>query len=124
MWPADLKTIYNNVHDLNPVHGFRPNSRPYIFQEVIDYGTEAISKHEYTDLAPVTEFRHGSELSNVFKGNNMLKWLYNWGVKWNLVESPVALVFIDNHDTQRENNNILTYKTSKQYKVRNFSGIS
>lgn len=117
MWPNDLKVIYDGVRDVKPEHGFPPNTRPYIFQEVIDYGTEAISKHEYTSLAAVTEFQHGKELSNAFKGHNLLKWLINWGVQWNMIESKDALVFIDNHDTQRGDADILTYKTSRLYKV-------
>ncbi|XP_032674906.1 alpha-amylase-like [Odontomachus brunneus] len=117
MWPNDLKAIYDNLQDVNPTHGFRPNTRPYIYQEVIDYGNEAISKHEYTSLGAVTEFQYGRELSNAFKGYNMLKWLINWGVEWNLLESKDALVFIDNHDTQRNDHDILTYKTSRLYKM-------
>lgn len=123
MWPNDLKAIYNSLRDVNPAHGFRPNTRPYIFQEVIDYGHETISKHEYTGLAAVTEFQYGRELSNAFKGNNMLKWLVNWGVEWNLLKSKDALVFIDNHDTQRNSDDVLTYKTSRLYKARNSLGI-
>ncbi|XP_011141982.2 alpha-amylase A [Harpegnathos saltator] len=117
MWPDDLREIYRKLQNVERKHGFRANSRPYIFQEVIDYGNEAISKYEYTPLAAVTEFRHGSELSNAFRGNNMLKWLVSWGVEWNLMKSEDALVFIDNHDTQRNNADVLNYKTSRQYKM-------
>lgn len=122
MWPDDLKAIYANLRDLNQKHGFRPNTRPYIYQEVIDYGNEAVSKHEYTGLAAVTEFRYGYELSNALKGNNMLKWFVNWGVEWNLIKSTDAVVFIDNHDTQR-GDETLNYKSSRLYKVRNSPGI-
>ncbi|XP_072766716.1 alpha-amylase 1 [Anoplolepis gracilipes] len=117
MWPNDLKTIYSRLKNLNPAHHFDVNARPYIFQEVIDYGGEAISKYEYNSFGAVTEFRNGMEISNAFRGNNLLKWFVSWGEPWGLLPSQDALVFIDNHDTQRSNPNILTYKSSKLYKM-------
>lgn len=48
MWPTDLKNIYGNLRNLSPEHGFKPNTRPYIVQEVIDMGSEAIKREEYT----------------------------------------------------------------------------
>ena len=118
MWPSDLNVIYSRIKNLNPKHGFPANARPYIYQEVIDYGNEAISKHEYNQLAAVIEFKYAAEISNAFRGNNNLKWFVNWGEKWGLLPSRDALVFVDNHDTQRDNPQILTYKSSKMYKVR------
>lgn len=118
MWPADLNAIYSRLRNLNEHHGFPSNSQAFIFQEVIDYnGHEAVSKYQYDDIGAVTEFKHGQELSNSFRGNNMLKWFSNWGEKWGLLPSRAALVFIDNHDTQRSNNAPLTYKAGKLYKV-------
>jgi len=117
MWPNDLKVIYSRLKNLNTKHHFAANSRPYVVQEVIDYGGEAISKREYNVLGAVTEFRYGMELSNALYGNNPLRWFVNWGEAWNLLPSKDALVFIDNHDTQRGHPGILTYKSSKLYKV-------
>ncbi|KAF3428680.1 hypothetical protein E2986_14110 [Frieseomelitta varia] len=117
MWPSDLNNIYSRIKDLNTKHGFPANARPYIYQEVIDYGNEAISKREYNQLAAVIEFKYAAEISNAFRGNNNLKWLVNWGEKWGLLSSQDSLVFVDNHDTQRDNPNVLTYKLSKMYKM-------
>lgn len=120
MWPGDLRIIYERLHNLNPGHGFPAGARPYIYQEVIDLGNEAISRDEYTPLAPVTEFKFGIELSRAFLGANQLRWLVNWGPQWNLLASDVALVFIDNHDNQRGHGaagDILTYKRARQYKA-------
>ncbi|XP_045498533.1 alpha-amylase 1-like isoform X1 [Colias croceus] len=119
MWPGDLRVIYDRLHNLNPSHGFPQGARPYIFQEVIDLGGEAISRNEYTPLAAVTEFRFGMELSRAFRGHNQLRWLSNWGPSWSLLASNDALAFIDNHDNQRGHGaggDILTHKTPKQYK--------
>lgn len=77
MWPADLGVIYSRLKNLNTDHGFELNSRPFIYQEVIDLGGEAISKHEYTALGVVTEFGHSAEIGRVFRGKDQLKYLRN-----------------------------------------------
>ncbi|XP_011263078.2 alpha-amylase 1 isoform X2 [Camponotus floridanus] len=117
MWPNDLKIIFSRLHNLNTKQGFHKDARAFIFQEVSDNGNEAVSKYEYVGFGTVTEFRYGSEISNAFRGNNLLKWFVNWGEAWGLLPSQDALVFIDNHDTQRSDSNILTYKSSKLYKM-------
>lgn len=119
MWPSDLRVIYDRLHNLNTNHGFPAGARPYIYQEVIDLGNEAVSRNEYTPLAAVTEFRFGMELSRAFQRGNALRWLYNWGPQWGLLASSVSLVFIDNHDNQRGHGaggDILTYKSARAYK--------
>ncbi|KAL5288355.1 Amy-d.2 family protein [Megaselia abdita] len=121
MWPADLDVIYKRIKNLNTQHGFAPNSRPFIVQEVIDLGGEGISKYEYSDLGAITEFRFSAEIGKAFRGNNDLKYLRNWGEEWGFLESHKALVFVDNHDNQRSHggggNDILTYKQDKNYKM-------
>ncbi|XP_049873298.1 alpha-amylase 1-like [Pectinophora gossypiella] len=119
MWPGDLKIIYDRLSNLNTDHGFSSGARPYIYQEVIDLGGEAISRDEYTSLAAVTEFKYGMELSGAFSGRNQLRWLVNWGPQWGLLAHEVSLTFIDNHDNQRGHGAggaILTYKEAKKYK--------
>lgn len=44
MWPEDLKAIYGELNNLNEEFGFTANSRPYIYQEVIDLGGEPVKK--------------------------------------------------------------------------------
>ncbi|XP_055587960.1 alpha-amylase 1-like [Uranotaenia lowii] len=121
MWPQDLKVIYSRVKNLNRSHGFRAGARPFITQEVIDLGGEAVSKNEYTELGTVTEFRFSAEIGKAFRGRNQLKWLRNWGPEWGFLPSSLALVFVDNHDNQRGHGaggaDILTYKDPKSYKM-------
>ncbi|XP_054088895.1 alpha-amylase 2-like [Zeugodacus cucurbitae] len=123
MWPSDLKNIYNRLNNLNTEHGFAGGSRPFIYQEVIDLGGEAISKYEYTDLGVVTEFRHSAAIGRSFRGHDQLRWLTNWGPEWGFLSSTSAFVFVDNHDNQRGHGagggDILTYKNGKQYKMAN-----
>lgn len=112
-WPNDLEIIYNRLSFLNPAGGFEPNLSPFIYQEVVDSGHEAVSKREYI-FASVTEFRYASEISRSFSGDDDLKWLNGFGEKWDLLPSQFALVFVDNHDTQRSGG-VLTYKWRKNY---------
>jgi len=117
MWPNDLKIIFSRLKNLNTKHHFNKDARAFIFQEVVDHGDDAINKSEYIDFGTVTEFQYGTEISNALRGNNLLKWFVNWGEAWGLLSSQDALVFIDNHDTQRDDPNILTYKSPKLYKA-------
>lgn len=119
MWPGDLRVIYDRLHNLNTNHGFPADARPYIYQEVIDLGSEAVSRDEYTALAAVTEFRFGIEISNAFSGGNLLRWFINWGPSWGLLAHEDTLTFVENHDNQRGHGAggaILTYKNGKSYR--------
>lgn len=121
MWPEDLRVIYGRVKDLSREHGFAAGARAFIYQEVIDMGSEAIQKYEYVDLGVVTEFRYSAEIGRLFHGRNELKYLQNFGEQWGFLPSHLALVFIDNHDNQRGHGpgggDVLIYKNAKQYKM-------
>lgn len=113
-WPNDLQIIYNRINYLNTSFGFPEKSSPFIYQEVIDNGDSAISKFEYI-FAAVTEFRYSNELSKSFSGLDDLKWLSGFGEAWDLLPPQYGVVFICNHDSQRSNDGILTYKNRKHY---------
>ncbi|XP_012282128.1 alpha-amylase A-like [Orussus abietinus] len=120
MWPQDLQVIYGRIRNLSQDHGFPADSRPYIYQEVIDLGNEAVKKSEYY-FATVIDFLYGMILGEMFHGKEPLRNLENWGPDRSLVPSDSALVMIDNHDNQRGHgaggSDILTYKVPKQYKM-------
>lgn len=40
---------------------------------------EAVTKEEYYDLGYITEFRYGSEIGRAIRGNNPLKWYFDFG---------------------------------------------
>lgn len=121
MWPSDMGEIFKRLHNLPTAHGFAANSRPFIYQEVIDMSdSEPIRGEQYFDLGRVTEFRFGSKLGYAFRGNDQLRWLSNWGPAWGLYPEGMALVFIDNHDNQRGHGgggNVITFRMSRQYKM-------
>lgn len=81
-------------------------------------GGDAVSREEYTGFGAVLEFRYGHLLSKVFNKKDKMRYLDSWGPKWSLINSGYdAVTFIDNHDTQRYESGILTYKNPKPYKM-------
>ncbi|EDL81994.1 rCG28977 [Rattus norvegicus] len=46
MWPGDIKAVLDKLHNLN-TKWFSQGSKPFIFQEVIDNGGEAVKGSEY-----------------------------------------------------------------------------
>nr|AAB60935.1 amylase [Aedes aegypti] len=122
MRPEDLKSIYDRLKPVNAMFLFPPGARPFIFQEVIDLGTEGVSAKEYTNLGVVTEFNWCIVVGGVFRGTtnaDALELLTKNGSAGVLLPSSQALVFVDNHDNQRGHgaggDSILTYKTKPQY---------
>jgi alpha-amylase len=101
---ADISAI------VDPVPG-----DPYIYSEVIEGGTGEPAPEEYTGIGDVTEFRYGDTVSSAFSGGNLSS-LQNLPSAMRL-SSGDALVFIDNHDTQRNGRNVLTYKNGSTYQL-------
>jgi len=40
MWPHELQMMMEGMKNLNTDYGFAPNSKPFVYQEVIDYGKQ------------------------------------------------------------------------------------
>uniref|UniRef100_A0A8C6GEU9 Alpha-amylase n=1 Tax=Mus spicilegus TaxID=10103 RepID=A0A8C6GEU9_MUSSI len=122
MWPGDIKAILDKLHNLN-TKWFYQGSRPFIFQEVIDLGGEAVSSNEYFGNGRVTEFKYGAKLGKVMRkwDGEKMSYLKNWGEGWGLMPSDRALVFVDNHDNQRGHGaggaSILTFWDARLYKM-------
>ncbi len=97
---------------------------PYIYQEVIDPGDEAIHKSEYYPDGNVIEFEYGRVVGEKFLGirGQTLADLQTLGESWGLMPSEKAIIFIDNHDKQRGHGGggtYLTYKDGKLYDLAN-----
>ena len=90
MPPADVENIVS-----------RFNGSPYVFQEVIRASGEAVQPDMYTYIADVTEFQMERDLAAIFRGNNIASLVdfANWGGR---VDSSDAVVFVANHDDQRQ----------------------
>lgn len=93
-------------------------SKPYIFCEVIEGAGEAVTGDMYTDICDVTEFNYALDVApNIVDGGKM-QYLSDVGESWGLLPSASAVIFADNHDTQR-GNAPLTYKDGADYDMFN-----
>ena len=94
---------------------------PYIFQEVIGAFGEPVSVFEYTRNGDVTEFQFGRTMGAAFKGRSALKNLKNLQSWSGWLRSSDAIVFTDNHDTQRDQPfDVMTFKDDgRRYSLAN-----
>lgn len=86
------------------------------FQEVISGSGEAVTPNMYFSHGLVTEFNYGRQLASNFLTDGKLQYFENFGESWGFIPRQNAVVFIDNHDTQRSDPE-LTYKNGKLYEL-------
>jgi len=96
----------------------RVNKSLYLFQEVIAGDGEAVTPQMYTSLGQVTEFNYARKLAPNFADEGKLKYLSSFGEGWGMLKSSDAVVFFDNHDSQRGGAD-LTYKNGEVYQLGN-----
>lgn len=103
----------------------RVASAPYIYQEVIDPGTEAIKKQDYYSLGDVVEFEYGRRVGAAFLqvGDRTLASLQTLAADPDLTPSQQAVVFIDNHDKQRGHGGGGTYLTYKDSQLHTLAMV-
>ncbi|MEM7796961.1 MAG: alpha-amylase family protein [Cyanobacteria bacterium P01_C01_bin.118] len=105
--PEHIAAILRQLHPLSPK--FHPNGgRPLIYQDI---GPTAVSQaHDYFGNGSISEVRYGRNLGEQVR-HGQLKNLVLFGEAWGLVPSHKAIVFTDNHRTQRSRDrNIVTFK--------------
>lgn len=70
-------------------------------------------------MGRVTEFRASAEIGRAFRGKNKLAFMDSWGPEWKFMNSSRAVVFVENHDSERGQGaggaDVLTYKDKKLY---------
>ncbi|MEV5431059.1 alpha-amylase family protein [Streptomyces sp. NPDC052701] len=103
--------------DLANIKSRLTNPSAYWKQEAIYGAGEAVQPAEYTGNGDVQEFRYAFDLKRVFTNEN-LAYLKNYGEGWGYMNSSVAGVFVDNHDTER-NGSTLSYKDNATYTLAN-----
>ncbi|XP_070602539.1 pancreatic alpha-amylase-like isoform X5 [Erythrolamprus reginae] len=64
--PEDIHFILSKLNNLN-ARWFTKGSRPFIYQEVIGLGGEAVQSSEYFRNGRVTEFKYGMQLGTVLR---------------------------------------------------------
>lgn len=109
MPPADVGAVFGA---LNTVPG--TGEKPYVFQEVI--ADQTTTADEYVGNGDVTEFAYHGKVSDAFK-NGSLAQLISVPDEMPL-PSDQAVVFIDNHDTQRSDPT-LTYEDGAVHDLAN-----
>lgn len=87
---------------------------PYLYQEVIYGAGEPVVPEEYTGNGDVLEFRYGTDLAKIFN-RERLAYLRTFGSP---LPSGKAVVFTDNHDTQR-GGDVLTFRDNARYAMAN-----
>jgi alpha-amylase len=121
--PVELDAILDRVNQTLAGEG-RP--LPYWFAEVIDNGGEAVRREHYYGLAygtggaaDITEFRYrGVGDRFLGSGGQRLVDLKTFSVlAWNLMPSDKAVVFLENHDTQR--NGGVSYREPAAFRLAN-----
>jgi alpha-amylase len=96
----------------------RVNKTLWKFGEVISGAGEAVTPEMYTSIMDVTEFNYPRQLDPNFQAEDKLQYLNTFGHSWGLMSGDKAVVFIDNHDTQRSGAP-LTYKDGALYALIN-----
>jgi alpha-amylase len=119
MWPADLKAILDSVDDLR-ADIFGENQRPFVVNEVIDRGKEAVSFSDYSEVGRYTNFNFGADVTSAMWRKFDVADLVNMGPGYHYGNSDdiKVLNFIDNHDNQRDAEPyVMTYKDGIKYKM-------
>ena len=128
--PVELDAILGLVNQALADEGL---PLPFAFAEVIDYGNEAVSKNDYLGLgyasggaADITEFKfRGVADKFMGVGGQHVAQLDPDGppggqfsaAAWGLLPPDKALVFLENHDTQRERG--ISYRDGDVYRLAN-----
>lgn len=86
----------------------------YLYQEVIYGDGEPITPDEYLGNGDVLEFRYGKDLAKIFN-TEKLAYLHTFASP---LPSDRAVVFTDNHDTQR-GTGVLTFRDNGRYAMAN-----
>ncbi|MDJ0906403.1 MAG: alpha-amylase family protein [Woeseiaceae bacterium] len=90
---------------------------PFVYQEVIDRGGEAVSAGDYLRDGYVTEFKYAAMILDAFERGNLQVLTGFWtGDGW--LPGDRAIVFVDNHDIQRGHafgDEVVNYKDGRRY---------
>lgn len=100
------------------------NPQPYWFSEVIDYGGEAVRAFDYYGLgyasggaSDITEFRFRSNGEPFTGANGRRVSQLNGFSGLGLMPSDKAVVFLENHDTQRSDG--ISYRDGQRFRLAN-----
>ncbi|UCC71025.1 MAG: alpha-amylase family protein, partial [Gemmatimonadota bacterium] len=121
--PVELDAILDRVNEAAREEGL---PLPYVFAEVIDPGSEAVKAMDYYGLgygsggaADITEFRFRGIVDKFAgTGGQRLADLAQFSASsWGLMPADKAVVFVENHDTQRDGG--ISYRDGDVYRLAN-----
>lgn len=120
--PVELDSILDLVNDGARGEGL---PLPYVFAEVIDYGGEAVEAEDYYGLgygsggaADITEFKFRWIADRFTGAFGQLSDLAGFpATAWGLMPPDKAVVFVENHDTQRDGG--IGYRDGDAYRLAN-----
>jgi len=73
----------------------------------------------YYSIGYVTEFNYAYQVDANIINQDKMQYFNTFGESWGLIPAQYAVVFLDNHDTQRNGNAELTYKNGTLYQFAN-----
>ena len=96
-----------------------PGHSVFWYQEVYAPPSgQAVTTHMYTHQGALEYFDYAQHLSKNIIAEGKLQHFHNFGEAWSMVHRSKAVVFVDNHDTQR-GEALLSYKGSRYYEFAN-----
>eukprot|EP00931_Biecheleriopsis_adriatica_P115285 TRINITY_DN91098_c0_g1_i1.p1 TRINITY_DN91098_c0_g1~~TRINITY_DN91098_c0_g1_i1.p1 ORF type:complete len:508 (+),score=95.56 TRINITY_DN91098_c0_g1_i1:77-1600(+) len=114
MKPEDLKAIFSKVTDGDKLFKYAEVSRAP--------STDAVKGDAYLSLGDVTEFNYNMKLDSLFAKAGQIPGLESLDSAPDLLPGSSAIVFVDNHDTQRAQDQgtaRLTHKDPRLYLLAN-----
>jgi alpha-amylase len=94
-----------------------------VFGEVIEGGNEAVKPEMYEPYMMVTEFDWALDVAPNVISSGKMQYLDTIGESWGLITESKAVIFTDNHDTER-GGAPLTYKDGDSYNLLNMVMVS
>lgn len=101
--------------DSSQLHSILSSTSMFVFQEVIYGSGEPITPDEYYYNGFVTEFNYAGQVDYNIINQYKMVYFESFGTSWGLIPDEYSVVFLDNHDTQRNGNAQLTYKNGNLY---------
>jgi alpha-amylase len=109
--PSDLAAIFGATA-----------RRGYVYQEVFSHPGDVVPTSAYTGVGDVTEFSYGETVSSAFRSGDLAS-LSTVGTAPGWLPPDRAVVFTDNHDTQR-GGSVLTYKDGPLHTLGNVFALA
>jgi alpha-amylase len=97
--------------DLKAIEG-KLSKSAYVYQEVMPGSPGDLAPSAFEGSGDLLEFVYGQKLRDQFNGN--IANLQSFGQSWGFEPSGKAVVFVANHDTER-NGSTLSYKNGSKY---------